>query len=61
MLAKTEHRTGLKKSKQFSFTLTSAMAPFAYVIMFFETDGGELVADRLVVDVDEVSANEVSA
>ena len=61
MLAKTEHRTGLKKLQQFSFTLTSAMAPVADIIMFFEADGGEVVADKLVVGVDEVFANEVSA
>ena len=59
-MTKKERGSALGKVKQFAFKLTSAMTPVADVIMFFKADSRELVVDRLVVSVDEVSANKVT-
>ena len=60
VLAKTETRRNRRTRNAFSFPLTSAMAPICDVIVFFQTESGEVVADRLTVRVDDASANKVT-
>ncbi|KAK7098096.1 CD109 antigen-like [Littorina saxatilis] len=47
------------EKKVFNFPLSSAMAPVADVIVFFEADDGEVVVDRVAIGVDDVSENKV--
>ncbi len=60
VLAKTETRCNRRTRNAFSFPLMSAMAPICDVIVFFHTESGELVADRLTVRVEDASANKVT-
>ena len=60
MLAKTETRRNRRTRNAFSLTLTSAMAPICDVLVFFQTESGEVVADRLSVRVDDASDNKVT-
>ena len=60
VLAKTETRRNRRTRNAFSFPLTSAMAPICDVIVFFQTESGEVVADRLTVRVEDASANKVT-
>ena len=60
VLAKTETRRNRRTRNEFSVLLTSAMAPNCDVIVFFQTESGEVVADRLTVRVDDASTNKVT-
>ena len=60
VLAKIETRRNRRTRNAFSFPLTSAMAPICDVIVFFQTESGEVVADRLTVRVEDASANKVT-
>ncbi|KAL8599754.1 hypothetical protein ACOMHN_042519 [Nucella lapillus] len=53
-------RPKASKKAGFSFKVTPAMAPFLDVLAFFETMGGEVVADRKVLILDSFTDNEIT-
>lgn len=52
--------SGLATTHKFLFVPTPAMAPTAHVLVYYITEGGEVVADALNVDFDNILQNFVS-
>ncbi|XP_070197998.1 CD109 antigen-like [Littorina saxatilis] len=60
VMSKAEQVSDMRYKTNIKFELTSAMTPVADVIVFFVTESGEMVVDKLSVAVDDISANDVS-
>ena len=60
LISNTVQVPEMSKTHKFLFVATPAMAPTAHVLVYFMTESGEVVADGLSVDFDNILQNFVS-